>query len=347
MRVVAGDLFLVVGVDDEREGRAVGAGGGLDHVRDVALLVADPLELRPRGLGMGGQVEVAAVRDPLELRPADREEVLEVARAARVVRELVGVVRAYPEMGVAEAEVEVPASALGDPVLVPLDALGGRDEELHLHLLELARPEEEVPRRDLVAEALADLSDPERRLDTQRGGDVLEVDEDALRGLRPEVGERALVAHGPDRRLEHQVERARVGEVALGSLARVLRRPAAARRVGDVIGAIAVLAGAAVDERVGEAADVARGDPDLRVQDDRGVEHHDVVALLHHRALPLGLHVLLEQDAVVAVVVGRAEAAVDVRRGVDEAASAPEGGDLLDRGGALVDLQLSHSLNLP
>ncbi len=92
------------------------------------------------------EVEVAAVRDALELRPADREEVLEVARAARVVRELVGVVRAHAQVALAQAEVEVPAAALADPVLVPLRRLGGRHEELHLHLLELARAEEEVPR---------------------------------------------------------------------------------------------------------------------------------------------------------------------------------------------------------
>ena len=50
------------------------------------------------------------------------------------------------------------------PVLVPLLRLVGRDEELHLHLLELERAEDEVARRDLVAERLADLGDAERRL---------------------------------------------------------------------------------------------------------------------------------------------------------------------------------------
>ena len=40
----------------------------------------------------------------------------------------------------------------------------GRHEELHLHLLELARAEDEVAGGDLVAEGLADLGDAERRL---------------------------------------------------------------------------------------------------------------------------------------------------------------------------------------
>ena len=52
MRGSLADDLLVVGVDEERERGAVGAGGGLDHVRDVALVLADPLELRARVLGV-------------------------------------------------------------------------------------------------------------------------------------------------------------------------------------------------------------------------------------------------------------------------------------------------------
>ena len=55
VRMLARDLLLVVGVDQERERGAVGARGRLDHVRDVALLVADPLELRARVLGVRGR----------------------------------------------------------------------------------------------------------------------------------------------------------------------------------------------------------------------------------------------------------------------------------------------------
>ena len=106
----AGDLLLVVGVAQEGEERAVDAERRLDHVRDVALLVADPLERRARVLGVLAQVVVAAVRDALELLPADREEVLDVARRARVVRELVRVVRAHAQVRRADAEAEVPAA---------------------------------------------------------------------------------------------------------------------------------------------------------------------------------------------------------------------------------------------
>ena len=227
-----------------------------------------------------------------------------------------------------------------DPVAVPLLRLAGRDEELHLHLLELERAEDEVAGRDLVPERLADLRDPERRLAARDLEHVLVVDEDALRGLGAEVDLRAGLLDGADARLEHQVELARLGQVAVGRLAGPLARPLPAAHllvlgIGEVVGAEALLAEAAVDERIGEAADVAGDLPDARVEDDRGVEREDVVALLHHRREPAGLDVVLEQDAVVAVVVGGAEAAVDLRGGEDEPAPASQRDDLLHRDGVV------------
>ena len=87
----------------------------------------------------------------------------------------------------------------------------------------------------------------------------------------------------------------------------------------------------ALDERVGEAVEVARCLPDPGVLDDRRVEGDDVVALLQHRPPPLAFDVVLEQDAVVAVVVGRADPAVDLRGGEDEAPALAEGDDLVHR----------------
>jgi hypothetical protein len=87
----------------------------------------------------------------------------------------------------------------------------------------------------------------------------------------------------------------------------------------------------ALDQRVGEALEVARGLPRARVHEDGGVEGDDVVALLHHRAPPLGLDVRLELYAVVPVVVGRGQPAVDLRRREDEAAALAQRDDLVHR----------------
>ena len=192
-----------------------------------------------------------------------------------------------------------------------------------------------LPGRDLVAEALADLGDPERRLLAGELQVVLEVEEDALGGLGPQVDGRALLLDRPDRGLEHQVEVARLGQVAVGRLAGVLGRLAAAGRDVEVVGAEAQLAGAAVDQRVGEAGQVAARLPRLRVLDDRRVERHDVVALLQHRPPPLALDVVLEQHAVVAVVVARADPAVDLAALEDEPAPLAQRDDLVHGDGVV------------
>src|SRR5690606_30805334 len=113
-----------------------------------------------RVLLMPGQVEVRAVVDPLELLPAERELVLDVVRALGVMRQLVRLVLVEPQPLTPDPQRRHPLHPPLTPVLEPLLVRARLHEELHLHLLELARPEDEVARRDLVAERLADLRDP-------------------------------------------------------------------------------------------------------------------------------------------------------------------------------------------
>ena len=296
-------------------------------------------------LGVGGQVEVGAVGDALELAPLralEAEAVLDVDGALRVVRQLLLRVLEEPQVVPVDAEVGVPVGALVDPVLVPFLVGAGLDEVLHLHLLELARAEDEVARGDLVAERLADLADAERRLLAGRAHDVGEVHEDALRGLGAQVVQAGLVLDRAEVGLEHHVEVARLGPRALRAAVRagdvgqaVLRRAPLPRLelLLEVVGPEALVAALALGQRVGEDADVARGDPDLARQDHRGVEADDVVPALDDGAPPLLLDVLLELDAERAVVPGGAGAAVDLPRREDEAPALAEVDDLVEAGG--------------
>jgi hypothetical protein len=199
-------------------------------------------------------------------------------------------------------------------------SLPGLHEELHLHLLELARAEGEVARVDLVAERLADLRDAERHLDARRIGHVDEVGEDALRRLRPQVGLGRGVRHRPEMRLEHEVELARRRQLAFAlRIGTDRRRDAGVLVLGiDLVDAIALLALLAVDHRVGEVGDVARRAPDHRVHQDRRVEADDVLAVAHHRLPPGVFDVALELDAQWTVIPGAVDAAVELRRLKDE-----------------------------
>ena len=207
---------------------------------------------------------------------------------------------------------------LAAPVVEPLRRLGGRHEVLQLHLLELPGAEHEVPGRDLVAKRLADLGDPERRSLARRLQDVEEVDEVALGGLGPQVGDVALVLDRADVGLEHQVEGPGLGQVGAAAVGAV-DQPVGRVRL-EVVGPPALLAVAAVDQRIGEVGQVARGLPDLRAGQDGGVEADDVVAQLDHRPPPGVLDVAQHEHAERPVVVGGAEPAVDLRRGEHEAA---------------------------
>ena len=144
----------------------------------------------PECLRVRLEVEVGAVGNALELAPRialEAELVLDVDGAIGVVRQLLLRMLVEPQVLRVDAQVDIPLQAGVDPVLMPLAGGVGFDEELHLHLLELAGAEDESCPGDLVAEALADLADAERRLLARRGDHVGEVDEDALRRLRAQI----------------------------------------------------------------------------------------------------------------------------------------------------------------
>ena len=153
-----------------------------------------------RELHVGVEVVGAAVRDRLEFAPAPRKEILDVGPGLRVVRTLLRrqLVEAQP-VG-ANAVVAVPFLARRDPLLVDRHVVAVVGNEiLQLGLFELAHAEGEVAGRDLVAKRLADLRDAERRPLARALVDVLEIDEDALSGFRPQIRRRRGVLHRTDR----------------------------------------------------------------------------------------------------------------------------------------------------
>ncbi len=257
---------------------------------------------------MSLEIEVGAVGDALEfgeVAAPEVEAVLDVDGALRVVRQLL--FRVFEEAHVlgVEAQLEIPVPPLLQPVLVPRLVGARLDEELHLHLLELAGAEDEVAGSDLVAEALAGLGHAERRLLAGRGRDVLVVDEDPLCGLGTQVVQALFVLDRAQVGLEQAVEHPRLGELALDAAVRAVDLGKGRRRASvlglvplfQVIGPEAVVAVGALGQWVDELGQVARRLPDIGRQDDGRVEPDDVVAAGDHRLPPLAADVLFELDA--------------------------------------------------
>ena len=126
---------------------------------------------------MVAQVEVRAAVDALELLETEREVELDVGGGIGVVGQLLVVMEAVVLR--AHPQVHMPLHAGLFPLGEPVELRTGLDEELHLHLLELAHAEDELPGHDLVAESLADLRDAERNLHAAGLLDIEVVDENA------------------------------------------------------------------------------------------------------------------------------------------------------------------------
>src|SRR5690606_28758785 len=100
----------------------------------------------------------------------------------------------------------------------------------------------------------------------------------------------------------------------------------------EVVGAEALVAVEALDQRVGEGGDVAGGLPDALGEDDRRVQAHHVSATAHEGLPPLPADVLLQLGAEGAVVPCGTRTAVDLTRLEHEPAVAGEGDDLVKTG---------------
>src|SRR5271166_4569314 len=87
-------------------------------------------------------------------RGQEGEGIFDIGRAARIMRQLVLRMLAELQPIARQTKLRVPAKPRVAPVLIPLGRLAWMAEELDLHLLELARAEREIPRCNLVAEAL-------------------------------------------------------------------------------------------------------------------------------------------------------------------------------------------------
>ena len=274
---------------------------------------------------MLGEVVVAAVGDALELVPAPREEELHVGGARGVVAELVGSWARRRSWSCGMPRLTYQASRSAHQYSYQRgDSSGGTKNSISICSNSRVR-NTKLPgvislRNDLPTWAMPN------------GGRLRLVSSTFLKltnmpcavsGPQVDLGAGAL--DGPGEGLEHEVELAGLGEGA---------RLAAARarvRVLELVEAVPLLAVAAVDERVGEVGQVARGLPDGGRPEDGGVEADDVVAQLHHRAPPLVLHVAQQQHAERAVVVGRPEAAVDLRRREHEPAPLAQVHDLVEQ----------------
>src|SRR5438876_9749174 len=101
---------------------------------------------------VAAEIEIAAMGDSFQLAEfalrQERKRIFDVGGAARIVAQLVLFMLTEAQSLASQAEVGVPLHPAVAPVLVPLRRALGMAKELDFHLLELARAEGEIARRD-------------------------------------------------------------------------------------------------------------------------------------------------------------------------------------------------------
>src|SRR5215831_2013108 len=232
----------MVSIHQEGEYRPIDSSRGLYDIREHVLLRfrieicqvcrrvrVQALSLRvDRLLGMGHQIKVRSISDPLQFVPlllfvcaVGKEPVLKIDSPLRVVGEFLARLLVLSYVLLLHSEREIPVITGFDPPLVPLFVVRlvglenswRLDEVFNLHLLEFPRPEYKIPRRDLIAKRLADLSYSKRQFLVRRIQHVLEIYEYSLGCLGPQVSQAGLVLDRPNGSPKHQVELARFGQV--------------------------------------------------------------------------------------------------------------------------------------
>ena len=109
-------------------------------------------------------------------------------KSARVPRPSIGATPASPNSAAARRDGRV-SGTVATRAADGFDDFIRLDEKFQFHLLELARAEGEIARRDFVAERLADLRDAERDFLPRRFQHIFELRENRLRGFGAEISD--------------------------------------------------------------------------------------------------------------------------------------------------------------
>ena len=289
------------------------------------------------------QVVVGTVRNAHELAPLralEAEAVFDVDGASRVVCTLfLGDVEAAHVVRV-NAQVNEPVPAVLNPLVEVLVSLVRVHEVLDFHLLELTSTENKVTGGDLVTEGLTDLADTERRALAGGGDHVVEVHENALSGLGAQEVQALLIIDRAQVGLHEAGEVLRLSPLATSTTVRASNLfhalgGAALLRLEvlqQVVLAQTLVAGEALDQRVGEGRDVTGRLPHRAGQDDGGVQADHVRTGADETLPPLLTDVFLQLHAEGTVVPCGAGTAVDFTGLENKAAALCERNNVIEGG---------------
>src|SRR4029434_4331286 len=155
---------------------------------------------------MSREIIVPPVGNPFELAESERKVVFEIVCLLRIEGAfLVGnIVNA--DLCAGDGDILIKPEALLQPIVGQSQSFLPAAKIFDLHLFEFAGAKRVVAWVNLVAEGLPNLRNAEGKLLTRSFQDVLELHEDRLGGLRPQIYQILVAFEWAREAFEHQVE---------------------------------------------------------------------------------------------------------------------------------------------
>ena len=236
----------------------------------------------------------------------------------------------------ADVQAVKPISAKASPVFKPLKVGTRLAEELKLHLLKFTNTENELARCDFVSERLTDLCNAEGHLFSCCSLDISEVYENTLCSFGTEINLVLAVLCYTLEGLEHKIELAnvrkimsaavRAGDIVLIDVcAQFLVAPACnictVEVLDKLVGSVTCFTFTAVHKRVGEAAEMSRSNPCLRIHKNSRVKPYIIFVFLDKLLSPSVFDVCFKLYAEWTVVPCICKSAVDFASRIDKASA--------------------------
>ncbi len=153
------------------------------------------------------QIEIRPVSQSAKLFCSEWKFIFEINGSLRIMRQLFFRNLKLVYVFQINAQIFYPLKYLFPPhfeIFTPVVFLLWRfDEVLNFHLLEFSRAVNKITGSNFVPERLADLSDPERQLFSRGIENIFKIDENALRGFRPEINFISFIFSRAQRSFKH------------------------------------------------------------------------------------------------------------------------------------------------
>ena len=246
-----------------------------------------------------------------------------------------------------------PVLAVVLPIRKPFQIGIRLTEKLQFHLFELSCTESKVSRCNLISERLSNLRNTEGQFLSRRSLHILKVHKNALCGFRTKINGVLRIFRHTLEGFKHQIELSNRCEIMLSArrtgdiflcdkflhigigpgIHRTLKRNAVFRTelLYQLICTKTLMAFFTIHQRIRKTGKMTGGNPSLRIHQNRTIDSHIILGLLHKLLPPGLLDIVLQFHAQIPIVPGIRQPAINLRTGIYKSSRLCQGNNRVHR----------------